>query len=153
MRALVFALFAFPALAHALSGVVVSVHKGDTLTLLDGERKLVVRLAEIDAPGLRQSFGERSKQALEEMCLGKQAEVSLIDAKGTGTSGRVLCEGVDAGAEQVAKGLAWVSKRRAASTSPLFFLQNQAQRNREGLWSDPTAMPPWAYRANRRNRL
>ncbi len=153
MRALAFALLAFPALAHALSGVVVSVRKGDTLTLLEGERKLLLRVAEIDAPELRQSFGQRSKRALEEICLGKQAEVSLLATKGRETSGRVLCEGVDAGAEQVAKGFAWVSRRRAASKSPLFYLENQAQRNREGLWSDPTAMPPWAYRSNRRNKL
>lgn len=151
MRIAALALLGFPALAQAFSGVVVSVHDGDTLTVMAEDRKMQVHVAEIDAPELHQSFGARSRDSLAQMCLGKQAEVSVVASRRAGTTGRVLCEGVDAGAKQVGSGLAWVSGHRSAS--PLFLLEDQAQRNREGLWSERNPAPPWAYRANRRNRL
>lgn len=56
------------------TGLVVSVHDGDTLTVLVGKQQVKVRLAEIDAPELRQSFGNRSKQSLAELRLGRIAE-------------------------------------------------------------------------------
>ena len=153
MRVLACTLLALPALARAFYGVVVSVHDGDTLTVMAEDRTLQVRIAEIDAPDLRQAFGERARDSLAQMCLGKQAEVSLVGPQRSAAAARVLCEGVDAGAQQVERGLAWVSRRRGATASPLFLLEDQAQRSREGLWVDKAPAPPWAYRANRRNRL
>jgi endonuclease YncB( thermonuclease family) len=38
-------------------GVVVSVHDGDTLTVLVGKQEVKVRLAEIDAPEVGQPYG------------------------------------------------------------------------------------------------
>lgn len=46
------ATLSFPACA-ATTGLVVSVHDGDTLTFLVGKQQVKVRLAEIDAPELR----------------------------------------------------------------------------------------------------
>jgi len=155
MRLLILALsiVACPAIAESLSGFVVSVYDGDTLTLATGQQRLKVRLADVDAPELRQSFGARARQSLIDLCFGKSAVVSVLghDKRG-GTIGRVHCDGVDANAEQVKHGMAWVYKRNASSTSPLYLLQDQAQRNHEGLWADRVPAPPWAYRANRRNR-
>ncbi len=154
MRVALLALLGLPALAQAFSGLVVSVHDGDTLTVMAEDRKLQVHVAEIDAPELHQRWGERSRDSLSGICLGKQAEVSMVPSRRAATTGRVLCEGVDAGAQQVGRGLAWVaSRRRTGTAAPLFFLEDQAQRNKEGLWSDRNPSPPWAYRANRRNRL
>ena len=47
-----------------LTGKVVGVHDGDTLTLLVNEKQYKVRLDGIDAPELGQDFGTRAKQAL-----------------------------------------------------------------------------------------
>ena len=47
-------------------GVVVSVHDGDTLTVLVGKQQVKVRLAEIDAPELGQPYDQRSPQFLAE---------------------------------------------------------------------------------------
>lgn len=153
-RFLVLALWivASPAVAESLSGVVVSVHDGDTLTVLTGQQQLKVHLAEVDAPELRQSFGAQAKQSLADICFGKTALVSVLghDPRG-GTVGRVHCDGVNAGAEQVQRGMAWVYQRYASSSSPLYLLQDQAQRSREGLWADRVPAAPWAYRANKRN--
>ena len=60
------------------TGLVVSVHDGDTLTILVGKQQIKVRLAEIDAPELRQSFGNRSKQSLAELCFQQSAKMDVI---------------------------------------------------------------------------
>ena len=57
----------FPAWAD--EGLVVSVHGGDTLTVLVGRQQVKVRLAEIDAPELRHPFAQRSWQSLAAICL------------------------------------------------------------------------------------
>lgn len=55
----------FPALAEQLSGHVVGVHDGDTITVLTADkRSLRTRLVEIDAPESDQPYGMRAKQAL-----------------------------------------------------------------------------------------
>ncbi len=58
--------------AYALSGTVVSVADGDTLTVLDASlTQHRVRLVEIDAPESNQAFGQRSKQGLASLCFKK----------------------------------------------------------------------------------
>ena len=46
----------------------VSVHDGETLTVLIGTRQAKVRLAEIDAPELHLSHGTHSKESLAPLC-------------------------------------------------------------------------------------
>jgi endonuclease YncB( thermonuclease family) len=63
--ALLFALVIASASADILSGKVIGVSDGDTITLLDSNRQQHrIRLAGIDAPEKAQPFGQRSKQAL-----------------------------------------------------------------------------------------
>ena len=62
--------------AGELAGRVVKVDDGDTLTIVDADkRQHVIRLADIDAPEKAQRFGARSRQSLAELCAGKMAEV------------------------------------------------------------------------------
>jgi endonuclease YncB( thermonuclease family) len=155
LRLLAFCLFlllaAFPAAADVL-GKVVSVHDGDTLTVLVDSRQVKVRLADIDAPEMRQPFGTRSRESLAEMCFGK---IAFVDVRGRDrykrTVGHVTCAGTDANAEQVRRGYAWTYTRYARSDSPLHLIQLQAQSAHRGLWSDPTAVPPWQWRRNGTN--
>ena len=54
-----------PVSAETLTGRVVGVHDGDTLTLLVvGNQQVKVRLAGIDAPELAQPYGQQAKQLL-----------------------------------------------------------------------------------------
>lgn len=95
--------------SYALTGKVVAIADGDTLTVLADNQQTKVRLVEIDAPEKAQPFGNRSKQSLSDMCFGKVAE---IREKGKDrykrTLGRVYCDGVDTNAEQVRRGMAWI---------------------------------------------
>ncbi len=128
-------------------GLVVSVHDGDTLTVLVGKQQVKVRLAEIDAPELRQAFGQRSRQSLAELCFQESAKVEQIARDRYGRSvGRVQCAGMDASAHQVATGMAWVYDRYSKPSSPLYRLQNLAKAARRGLWADNDPVPPWEWR-------
>lgn len=127
---------------------------GDTLIVLADRGQVKVHLAEIDAPELRQPFGQQSRQSLADLCLGKDAIVRETSRNQYGHSiGRVACSGTDAGSEQVRRGMAWVYQRHTGSTSPLYFLEDAAQRSHEGLWADKTPVPPWIWRGGQKGRL
>lgn len=138
---------ASPAHATELVGRVVAVADGDTLTLLVERTQVRVRLAEIDAPERKQSFGTRSRQSLHAMCHGKDAKVQDEGKDRYGrVIGRVTCNGTDANAEQVLRGMAWVYDRYAQRNSPLYALQNNARIMGHGLWVDGNAIAPWEWR-------
>lgn len=122
----------------------VSVHDDDTLTVLVGKQQVKVRLAEVDAPELRQPYGQRSRQSLAELCFQETAHVEMIarDRYGRGV-GKVECAGKDAGAHQVSAGMAWVYTRYAPKDSPLYGMQAEAKAARPGLWADNEPVPPW----------
>jgi len=130
-----------------VSGRVVSVHDGDTLTVLVDRRQVKVRLTDIDAPELKQPFGTRSRESLAELCFGKTA---ALDVRGHDRYKRALaqvtCAGTDANAEQVRRGYAWTYTRYAPTDSPLYALQLQARTEHRGLWADPGPTPPWQWR-------
>jgi endonuclease YncB( thermonuclease family) len=101
------------------NGPVVNVHDGDTVTVLVERTQVRVRLVDIDAPELGQAFGKRSRQSLADMCAGKTAHVADRGKDRYGrTLGHVSCAGVDANAEQVRRGMAWVFVRYAPKGSP-----------------------------------
>lgn len=137
--------------AGDLVGQVVSVHDGDTLTLLLDRRQVKVRLAAIDAPELGQAFGHPSRAELARMCAGHPATVSAEGADRYGrTVGTVSCQGIDANANQVRTGMAWVYRQYAPAGSPLYQLETDARTARRGLWTDTDPVPPWEWRAARR---
>ncbi|MDP1673489.1 MAG: thermonuclease family protein [Burkholderiales bacterium] len=132
---------------YAFTGKVVSIADGDTLTVLVDRSQVRIRLADIDAPEKGQDFGDKSRQSLGELCHGKTATVSGGEQDRFGrTLGTVNCDGVDANAEQVRRGMAWVFDRYAPKDSPLYSIQDAAKASRRGLWSDPNPTPPWQFR-------
>jgi endonuclease YncB( thermonuclease family) len=130
---------------------VVGVTDGDTLTVrCDGKPHEKVRLSEIDAPEMRQAFGHRSKQSLSEICFGKPATLDRNKRpdRYKRTIARVHCNGVDANAEQVRRGMAWVYDRYVTDHS-LYELQREAQEAKRGLWADKEPVRPWEWRGRR----
>jgi len=132
-------------------GRVVSVHDGDTLTVVIDRRQVRVRLTDIDAPELGQPFGTRSRQSLSDLCFGKTA---ALDVRGQDrykrTLARVTCASTDANAEQVRRGYAWTFVRYARRDSPLLALENEARAAHRGLWQDRAPVSPWDWRRNGR---
>ena len=130
-----------------MSGRVVAVHDGDTLTVLDHGKKVRVRLNGIDAPELAQRYGKSARSSLTRLCRGKPARV---DERGKDEEGLLLggvtCNGVDANAEQVKQGLAWVFRTYSPLGSPLYELETNARLMQRGLWRDKEPTPPWEWR-------
>lgn len=144
---------AFPAFAAELSGIVTEVQDGDSLTLVNWQHTYKIRLADIDAPEWRQEYGKDSRASLFHMCGLKKA---TAETKGEDRYGRTLarmtCAGVDANAEQVRRGWAWVYVQYAPKNSPLYSLEREARLEKRGLWVDDEPVPPWEWRKLSRER-
>jgi endonuclease YncB( thermonuclease family) len=142
--------FCLAASAAELAGRVIGVADGDTLTVLVHSRAMRVRLVEIDAPEKRQAFGKRSAQSLAEIRMNRPARVVTQGRdRYDRVLGRVYCAGVDANAEQVRRGMAWVFDRYATDAR-LYAVQDDARGSQRGLWADAHPVAPWAWRAAKR---
>ncbi|MCX8050118.1 MAG: thermonuclease family protein, partial [Methylohalobius sp.] len=144
----VFLLWVSPTLGAAiLTGRVVGVSDGDTITLLDAQRRQHrIRLHQIDAPERRQDFGERSRQSLAELVFGKEVVVEVVTTDRYGREvGKVKVDGTDANLEQVKRGLAWVY-RQYAEDPAYFAAEEEARAAKRGLWLQPNPIPPWEFR-------
>lgn len=133
--------------AETLTGRVVGVADGDTLTVLDARGDSTkIRLHQIDAPEKKQDYGQRSKQSLSDLTYGKLVRVEVFGAdKYARTIGKVWVNGQDANLEQVKRGMAWVYTQYAKD--PAYYAAERVARNgRVGLWNQPNPMPPWQYR-------
>ena len=138
---------AFPGLARAdLTGKVIHIKDGDNLTVIINNEWVRVRLAGIDASETNQPFGTRSRQSLSDLCFWENVTVS---PKGKDQYGRmfakVRCGDVDAGEEQVRRGMAWVYDRYVEDPT-LDPLEDEAKAAKRGLWADPYSSPPWEWR-------
>ena len=137
-----------PTAAEELYGRVVRVVDGDTIALLDAGRvEHRLRLSMIDAPEKAQPFGARAKQALSDMCFGKQAKAVIgeRDRYGRGVA-TVTCERTDANEAMVGQGMAWVFRRYVPAGSRLYQAEQEARQARRGLWVDASPVPPWEWR-------
>lgn len=139
--------------AAIITGVVVGVSDGDTMTLLvDSNKTLKVRLAGIDAPEKSQPFGAVSKSNLSSRVFGKTVTVEWNKQDKYGRIlGRVIVEGTDACLEQLKSGLAWHYKQYAKEQSESInsaysAAEEQARIQMIGIWSEPVPTPPWEYR-------
>ncbi len=136
------------AFAQQISGLVVGVSDGDTLTLLDkSNTQHKIRLSAIDAPESGQAFRRGAKAALSNLCYKRPAVADVVDIdRYRRQVATVYCDGIDTSAAMVRLGYAWVFTKYAAHRPDLPAIQNDAQAHRRGLWIDETAVPPWEWR-------
>jgi endonuclease YncB( thermonuclease family) len=136
-----------------LDGRVVEVADGDTLTVLDAQKKThKIRLLGIDAPEKAQAFGQKSKESLSGLAFQKQVQVrsSKKDRYGR-TVGQVFVGNMDVCLEQVKLGMAWHYKTYQREQTPEDRVlydraESQAREQRVGLWQDPSPIEPSAFR-------
>ena len=129
-----------------LVGEVVGVPDGDTLLVRVEQHVLKVDLRHVDAPEVGQPYGADARDSLAALC---DARSVALDELGIDRERRIFgeaqCGGVDAGEEQVKRGMAWASPPGAAS--PLRELQAKARAEHRGLWGDAAPVPPWEWSA------
>ena len=134
-------------------GRVVGVSDGDTNQVMRAGRAVRVRLQGVDSPESHQAYGTRAKQFTSDLVFGKTVAVQV---RGTDQYGRILGEvilpdGRSLNRELVRNGYAWWY-RRYSDDPVLQRLEEEARRERRGLWRDKNPIPPWEFRRERRQR-
>jgi endonuclease YncB( thermonuclease family) len=154
--------------AETLTGTVVGVADGDTITVLDAHHEQhKIRVAGIDAPEKAQPFGQRSKESMSAMVFGKEVDVlwhkhdryqrivGKVMVQPSGCRRSPCPKTLDAGLAQLTLGLAWWYENYAKEQSPedagrYEFAEHEARGKRAGLWADGHALPPWEWRKGER---
>lgn len=154
-------LVSLPAFAE-VTGVVVGVTDGDTVTVLDADKNQhKVRVAGIDAPEKAQPFGQRAKEQMSALVFRKEVR---IEGDKRDRYGRTVAKvwvsppdcsrcpkTLDAGLAMLTTGLAWHYKKYQNEQSTedrerYAFAESEAKSKRAGLWSMTDPIPPWDWR-------
>jgi micrococcal nuclease len=114
-------------LPESLTGKVVSIADGDTITVLVDRTQHKIRLDSVDCPERAQPWGTRARQFTSGAVFGKQVTVKVTDKDRYGRYvGRVAYQGKDAkgrpvtldlSSELVRNGLAWWYRKYSLRTS------------------------------------
>jgi endonuclease YncB( thermonuclease family) len=132
---------------QTISGKVVSIADGDTLTILDDQNtQHKIRLSCIDAPEKGQDFGTKAKDALSALVGGKVITVTYKDTDQYGRIlGKIEVGNIYVNLKQVQDGMAWVYRKYCTSCE-FYDSERYARNTMMGLWSQPNPVPPWEYR-------
>jgi endonuclease YncB( thermonuclease family) len=139
-------------LAHAvteITGKVIGISDGDTITVLQDKTQYKIRLYGIDCPESHQDFGSKAKQFTSDLVYGKQVKVVQQDIDRYGRRvGIVYVGDLCVNQEIIKDGFAWVYQRYCDTPicQDWMKLEEQARNSKIGLWSHPNPIPPWDFR-------
>ena len=146
MTTLLLALTCFLA-ADSLTGKVVKVTDGDTITILVENQQIKIRLNEIDAPEHDQDFGQKSKEALADLVFEKEVRIVTHGEDRYGrTIGDVFVGQTNVNEKLVEEGWAW-NFLKYSKSKRLAELEKEARASKKGLWAGNAPIAPWDYRA------
>ena len=144
-----------PTLSQALSGKVVSVADGDTITIIDKSKtEHRIRLYGIDTPEKGQPFGNSAKKHTSRLVAGKSVEVTPYDTDKYGrTVGVVSVNGTNVNQSLIESGIAWQYRKYCKETFCPGWLQleRKTKLSKYGLWAGTDPVPPWEWRKGARN--
>jgi micrococcal nuclease len=135
--------------ATELTGKVIGISDGDTITVLQDKTQYKIRLYGIDCPESHQDFGTKAKQFTSDLVFGKQVKVVQQDMDRYGrTVGIVYTGDVCVNQEIIKNGFAWLYQRYCDTPicQEWSKLEQQARIGKIGLWSQPNPIPPWEFR-------
>ena len=135
--------------SRILSGSVIGVADGDTITVSDRARaEHQVRLQGIDAPEEGQAYSAPAKEALSERILGKSVRVEWQKKDGDGRIlGHVFLGVRWINKELVEEGWAWYRKQ-SSGNEELADAEKKASGKLLGLWAAPDPVPPWEFKSS-----
>ena len=123
-------------------------YDGDTVKIKDGGYEYKLRLTDIDAPERNQTYGLKSRRALMQFCKNAEVKVYISGTDKYGRKlGKLLCNQQDVSMHMVKNGHAWFN-RRYSMDYMLALLEDEARKNKLGLWNAKQQTPPWVWRKN-----
>ena len=149
-KILLYLLLSCPLLAETLTGTCKRVVDGDTFILNDDT---TVQIWGIDAPELKQDFGQEARTWLQN-AIGQKGVKLRIQVKGTDSYGRTLGQVYiqgnqrrtsNVGTLMVRAGMAWFDDYNAPEAG----LDNEmakARKAKKGLWADENPVKPYIFR-------
>lgn len=149
MRKIMFAIFIFSLsiIAVAVSGKVIRVSDGDTILIQSGSQKIRVRMYGIDAPELKQKYGEESKKYLEKRIMDKNVDIKVINQDQYGRKvGKVFYKNKDINLEMIETGNAWFYEYHAKREKEYRKAFKNAQEQKLGLWKEKNPQNPRNFR-------
>ncbi|KJS02668.1 MAG: hypothetical protein VR65_04860 [Desulfobulbaceae bacterium BRH_c16a] len=142
--------------SQTITGKVISVADGDTITILTSNKEQIkLRLSGVDTPEGGQAWGQKAKAFTSSMVKGKQVRVEpkTIDRYGR-TVAIVFVNGKNLNEQIVAYGHGWVYRNycKASYCDNWLKLEATARDAQVGLWADKSNItPPWEWRQQQRN--
>jgi micrococcal nuclease len=135
---------------NSLTGKVVSVSDGDTITILKDQTQIKIRLNGIDCPEKKQDFGQVAKNFTSDLCFGKEVTIKSFgeDRYGRTIADVILPDGRILNQELVKAGLAWHYKKYSKDTV-LAEMEINARKEKIGLWKQGNEIAPWEFRKMR----
>lgn len=128
---------------------VVGIKDGDTVVVLDSlNNQTTLRLAEVDCPEKSQPFGTKAKQFTSDQIYLKTIKYVVTDTDRYGRSIAMIYYDTNnkyLSAEIIKAGMGWHYKRYSTSKELAAFEDN-ARKNKIGLWVDSNPVAPWEFR-------
>lgn len=140
-----------------ITGKVVSISDGDTITVLDSSKtQHKIRLYGVDCPESHQDFGQKAKQFTSNMVFGQTVSVKSMDTDRYGrTVGLVDIGSKSLNEELVKNGMAWIYDQycKVSFCSQWNQYQEDARSRNIGIWSMPNPIPPWEFRRGKSENI
>ena len=148
---LVLLLVVTPSWAEEYIGTVVSILDGDTIEVMHNQHPERIRLYAIDCPEKGQAFGKRAKQATSALVFAKRVSLQTHgkDKYGRTLGDVLLSDGTNVNHALVKAGWCWWYRKYAPGDTMLERLEKEAREAKNGLWVDPSPIPPWEWRRGR----
>lgn len=139
--------------AESITGRVVGISDGDTITLVDDNNmQYKIRLAGIDAPEKRQAFGNASKISLSDLIFSQRiiADWTKKDRYGRFVA-KITLNGTDINLLQIQRGMAWFYfkyQNELKQENRIEYVQahQNSANSKIGLWADSAPEAPWDFR-------
>ena len=135
---------------RAWTAAVIDVGDGDSFKVRRRGKVVRVRLYGIDSPEFKQRFGREARQTARRLLAGREVRIRPVDRDPYGRDVALVWAGeVLVNREMVRQGAAWMYPRFCKERrfcAELAQVQEEARRERRGLWRDERPETPWDWK-------
>lgn len=135
-------------IASSFTGKVTKIIDGDTFHLVNDKNKFYkIRIADIDAPELKQFLGKKAKDVVSKKILGKKVKIIIKSNDKYGRIvGFVIYNNKNLGEELLREGIVW--KWYFSKNYKYKKIENIARNKKIGIWKYKNLINPYFWRKN-----